>query len=109
MVLIYFFQSIGAAIASVTAESVIAIVQLIMVRKELSPVQVLKEGTHYWIAGAIMVLALVPVTKLLTPSMLHTIVIALIGAAVYVSVLLMERDEFLISNMKMITNKIIKR
>ncbi len=109
MVLIYFFKSIGAAIASVTAESVIAVVQLIIVRRELSPVQVLKEGIHYFIAGIIMVFVLIPITKFLTPSIFHSIVIALSGAIVYLGILLLEKDEFLISNIKMIWNKLLKR
>ncbi len=109
MVLIYFFKSIGAAFASVTAESIIAIVQLIIVRKELSPAQVIKEGIHYYIAGVIMVLVLIPITKLLTPSVFHSIVIALSGALVYFLVLLLEKDEFLLSNIKMVTNRLIKR
>ena len=109
MVLIYYFKSIGAAIASVTAESVIAIVQLIIVRKELSPIQVLKEGIHYFIAGIMMVLVLIPITKYLAPSILHSIIIAASGALVYFAVLLIEKDEFLIINIKMVLNKLKKR
>lgn len=109
MVLIYFFKSVGAAIASVTAESAIAVIQLIIVRKELSPKQVLKTGTHYFIAGIIMVLTLIPITKFLTPSVFHSIVIALSGALVYILVLLVEKDKFLISNINMVVNRLIKR
>lgn len=109
MILIYYFKSIGAAIASVTAESVIAIVQLIIVRKELSPMYVLKEGIHYFVAGAVMVLALIPITKHLTPSVIHSIIIAASGALVYFAVLLIEKDEFLLSNIKMVLNKLKKR
>ena len=109
MILIYFFKSIGAAIASVTAESVIAIVQLIIVRKELSPIQVLKEGIHYFIAGAVMVLALIPITTHLTPSVIHSIIIAASGALIYFTALLIEKDEFLISNIKTVLNKLKKR
>lgn len=109
MILIYFFKSIGAAIASVTAESVIAIVQLIIVRKELSPIQILKEGIHYFIAGTIMLLTLIPITEHLTPSILNSIIIAASGAVVYFAVLLVEKDEFLISNIKIVLNKFKKR
>lgn len=109
MILIYYFKSIGAAIASVTAESVIAIIQLIIVRKEISPKKVLEEGIHYFIAGIIMVFVLIPITTLLAPSIFHSIAIALSGALVYLLVLLIEKDEFLISNIKMMGNKLIKR
>ena len=100
MLLIPVFQSIGAAVASVAAETVIAVVQLVIVRRELSPGRVLKEGVHYYIAGIVMVFALWPICRYLTPSMLHTAMIAACGAAVYFAVLLVERDEFFLSNVR---------
>ncbi len=105
LVLIHFLQSFGAAIASVAAESVIAVIQLIIVRKELSPLRVIKEGTHYYIAGAVMALVLWPVKTILNPSMLNTAIIVICGATVYFSVLFILRDEFFLSNI----NKIIAR
>lgn len=100
MLLIPVFQSIGAAVASVAAETVIAVVQLVIVRRELSPGRVLMEGLHYYIAGAVMVLVLWPVCHSLAPSMLHTVMIAVCGAAVYFFALLVERDEFFLSNVR---------
>ena len=98
LVLIRLFQSIGASVASVVAETTIAVIQLVMVRKEISPWQVLCEGVHYYIAGAVMMLALWPVTTLLSPSILHTAIIVVIGAAVYFMLLLIQRDEFFLLN-----------
>lgn len=100
MILIRPFQSIGAAMASVAAETAIAVVQLILVRRELSPWRVLREGVHYFIAGGVMVLVLHFVTAALTPSITHTALIAAVGAAAYGGTLLLERDEFLLSNIK---------
>ena len=98
LVLIYFFKSIGAAIASLAAETIIPIVQLILLRKEISPLHVIKEGVHYYIAGAVMVAVLIPISDSLSPSVLHTLIITAIGAAVYFTVLLIEKDDFFISN-----------
>lgn len=106
MILIHYFQSIGAAIASVAAETVIAVVQLIIVRKELSPGRVVREGIHYYVAGIVMVLVLWPVCRSLAPSMLHTTMIVVCGAATYFLTLLIERDEFLISNMRSVLGKL---
>lgn len=106
IILIYYFKSIGAAVASVIAESVIAIVQLIIVRKELSPWQVVKEGIHYYIAGIVMVLVLIPIVHWLIPSVLHSFIIVLSGVSIYLVVLLIEKDEFIISNIKAVTNKV---
>ena len=51
LVLIYFFQSVGAAIASVAAETTIALVQLYFVRKEFSIRQIFLSSRHYLGAG----------------------------------------------------------
>ena len=96
----------GAAIASVVAETVIAVVQLIMVRKEISFWRVLKEGMHYYIAGIIMAAVLLFFGKLLSPSIMHTCTMILCGATVYFLILLIMRDEFLLSNIKTIIRKI---
>lgn len=106
MILIRYYQSIGAAIASVFAETVIAVVQLVIVRKELSYRRILKEGVHYYIAGLLMALVLWPICRHLTPSILHTAVIAVCGAAVYFAVLLVVRDEFLLTNVRAVLRKL---
>lgn len=106
MLLIHLFQSIGAAIASVAAETVIAVVQLVIVRKELSSKRILKEGIHYYIGGLVMVLALWPLCRHLSPSMVHTAVIVVCGAAVYFLTLLIQRDGFLLSNIKSVLQKL---
>ena len=108
MVLIRNFQAVGAAIASVTAETVIAIVQLLIVRKELSPWRVIKEGIHYYIAGGIMLIALFFEGRFLSPSIVHTGIMVLTGATLYFVVLLILRDEFLFSNMKTVLGRFKK-
>lgn len=105
MCLIRVWQSTGAAIASVAAETVIAVVQLILVRKELNPMTVLKEGKHYFVAGACMVLVLFFTQKLLTPSLIHSAILTAVGAVSYFSALLVVRDEFF----KGLINGVFKR
>lgn len=107
-ILIPLIQSVGAAIASVAAETVIAVVQLILVRKEISFWQVLKEGIHYYIAGILMAVGLLILGKLLSPSIIHTGIMILCGATVYFLILLIIRDEFLLSNIKALIGRIHK-
>ena len=106
MILIRCFQSIGAAVASVTAETVIAVVQLVIVRRELSPLRVIKEGAHYYIAGFVMALVLLPICRQLPSSVINTVIIALCGAAIYFVMLLIERDEFFLSNIRNVLKKV---
>lgn len=108
-IFISLWQSIGAAIASVVAETGIAIVQLIIVRKELSPIRVIKEGGHYFIAGLIMFCVASVLGNTLLPSVFNTCIIIITGAVTYVAVLFIIKDQFLISNVKNMVNKILRR
>lgn len=108
-VLITLWQSVGAAIASVAAETSIAVIQLIIVRKELSFLKVLKEGTHYYIAGIIMLGVVYIMGNVLSPSIIHTGIMVLTGATVYFAALLILRDQFFISNIRAIVSKIFNR
>ena len=98
--LIHLLASVGAAIASVAAEITVTSIQLFFVRKELSVVRILREGKPYFIAGVIMVLVLFPVTKYLSPTIFNTLILVALGAATYFGVLLIEKDDFLISCLK---------
>jgi O-antigen/teichoic acid export membrane protein len=98
--LIQFFKSIGAAVASVIAESVIAVTQLFIVRKELSVKKIIKSSWHYWIAGLIMLILLMYMSAVLSPTIVHTIFMVICGAITYGVFLCIMKDEFLINNLK---------
>lgn len=94
------YGALGAAIASVGAEFIIAIIQIIIVRKELEPREILKEGVNYFVAGVAMTIVLYFVKRRMVSSMIDSIILVIVGAAVYIVVLICRRDEFLIANMK---------
>ena len=100
MVLIYYFQSVGAAIASVAAETTIALVQLYFVRKEFSIQEVFFSSWHYLISGSIMLLILITLGNTWSSSILHTIVMVVIGASTYFWILLIMKDSFFLENLK---------
>jgi O-antigen/teichoic acid export membrane protein len=107
--LIYFFQAIGAAIASVLAETVIAVCQLIIVRKELSICKILRSSVKYWIAGIVMGVLLFFENRYFDPSIINTIIMITSGAIIYFVVLFALKDQFLISNVKSISGKFINK
>jgi len=106
LLLIYFLQSFGAAVASVIAETVIAVVQIIWVRKELSSWEILKRGRNYYIAGALMVLALFILGGCLSSNIVNTAFMVVVGASIYFGMLFVLRDEFFLTNAKMVLSKI---
>lgn len=109
IILIPVLQSIGAAMASVIAEMTIAVVQLLLVRNEISPLRVLKEGIHYFIAGFIMAGGVLYLGTFLSPSIGNTIILVVCGALIYLMILILLKDEFFFSNVRKIFNTLVKR
>lgn len=92
--------AIGAAIASVLAETIIAITQLWIVRKEISSLAIIKQSLKYIISGFIMFFTLLLINKYLQPSIMNTLVLISSGCFVYFSSLFILRDSFFIENTK---------
>ena len=106
LVLIHFFQSIGAAIASVAAETTIALVQIYIVRKELSPKTIFISSWHYLVAGGMMLALLKFMGEAFTPSIIHTVIMVICGAILYFIILLIFKDSFFLDNVRNIMGKI---
>lgn len=102
-------QSIGAAIASVIAETVIAVVQLIFLRNELSPRRVVLEGIPYFGAGSFMTLIVILIGSHLNPSLVNTALLVLSGIVVYFAVLFVIKDDFFMSNVNSLLGKFKRR
>lgn len=106
IILIHFIQSVGAAIASVVAEMIVAIVQLYFVKDELSIKQIVLSSWRYCIAGGIMLVFLKVIDTYLDPIIINTIIMIICGALLYFLVLLVLRDGFVIDNAKGIMKKV---
>ena len=106
MILIRRLQSVGAAVASVAAEMFVAAFQLFLVRREISPWRVVREGTNYYFAGAVMTAALWLLGRRLTASVVHSMVLMIAGAAVYFAVLLALGDPFVLENARWLLRRL---
>ena len=107
--LIYKFESIGAAIASVIAEFFIAIFQLYIVRKEISIKRIIYEGKNYYIAGAAMFIIVSILARNFRPILYNTLILVVVGATIYFSILLYFKDTFLLNNIHDIIAKLKNR
>lgn len=105
LILIYFFKSIGAAIASLIAEVVISVVQLFYVRNELSFVKIIKSSLRYLVSGSVMLIVLRILNYYFPPKIIYSAIMIVVGCAVYCLCLLMMRDYFFVDNCKMILSK----
>ena len=108
-VLIKKYQSIGAAVASVVAESVIAISQLILVRHEISGIEVVKSSIKYLLSGVAMFIGVWSVEKLLSPSIVNTVILIVAGGAIYIVMLYLLRDTFFVSQVNSMLSVLKKK
>lgn len=103
------YQAIGAAISSVFAESVIAVVQIFIIRSELRPIAIVSSSKNYFFAGIIMLIQLFSESKVFHPSITCSVFMVISGAITYFIVLLLVRDHFFLQLIRMITNKFMKQ
>ena len=107
--LIRIYASIGAAIASVVAEGIVAIVELFIVRKEIKVFSVLKSSAKYLISGVCMFAIIFAESFLLKSSIINSIIMIISGAFSYALFLIILRDEFFLDNVRNVVSIIIKR
>lgn len=109
LILIPSLYSIGASIASVCAEGIIVVLQLFLVRKEISTIQILKDNYKYLLSAAGMFGTLFLAKHIIHKSIIGIILLVILGAGCYGIFLLLLRDSFLLENLKSILKKIKER
>jgi O-antigen/teichoic acid export membrane protein len=93
-IMIYFWWSIGAVIATLVAETVVTSVMMIMIRKEISFKRILFQSWKYLLAGGAMFACVYVTQHYLSPTILNTFLLILEGIAVYALLVLLMRDRF---------------
>jgi O-antigen/teichoic acid export membrane protein len=106
-ILIKFFYSIGAAIASIIAEVVVTTLYVSNARTMVSPLLFLKLSIKYILSGLIMFLLLFILNYFLQISIVNLIILVLSGIFIYFAVLLILRDAFFVNTIKTIFNKLM--
>lgn len=99
----------GAIIASVLAEFLILIVQLIDIRKDIDIKMVYKGCTKYIICGIIMFIIVYSIGIKMKPVISTTFIQILIGMIVYIILLLITKDDFAQSIINKISKSIKRR
>ena len=101
-------MSLGAAIASVTAETVIALVQFHFVKEYFSLIDVLSISIKYFLCSLIMFFVLEIVQFLMgyPSSILSTMSLVLIGCIIYGILLFIWKDSFFLETMEKILGKV---
>ncbi len=106
LILIHFWDAVGASIATVIAELAVTLVQCLYVRKQLPIRQCLTSGTRYGIFGAIMFLAVRGVGMILPTSKIYALaVMVIVGVVVYGTELFITRDPMVRMGLGLVRNR----
>lgn len=107
LILIYYYQSYGAAIASVIAETIVTAIMFIFARKEISFIKTIKDCWKYLAAGAIMFGAVFLTQYFLNARPLFTFLLIFEGMAVYFLLLLVFKDSAFLFVCQKIKEKVL--
>ena len=105
IILIRKYQSIGATIASISAELIITITMLIIVRKDLSIKEITKTSIKPIISSAAMLIVLLIIGKNINSTILNTFILVLIGIIIYFAIILLLKDSLVLETLKKVLDK----
>lgn len=106
LLLIPHFLSIGAAIATIFAESSVTGVQIYFTRKDFKMKTIVFSNIKYIICSIVMFIPTFVLAKSLSPTILNTIICVSVGGVIYIGLLFVLRDETLIEVTKKIKSKL---
>lgn len=108
LILIRYYQAVGAAIATIVAESTVSILQLVFARKYVNIFKVILSSWKIIISSVLMFAATITLGLKLNSSIPHTLLIIVVGVGVYGLMLLILREKLLLDNLKKVLNKFFK-
>ena len=95
LVLIHFFDGVGAAIASVIAETTILGIQLKYFKEQFSLLEILKLSIKCLISGIAMFIVVILLVNNMSVSIINTAIQIIIGIVVYILMLIILKYQFL--------------
>lgn len=108
MALIPKYKAVGAAIASVAAESLVAVIQFIYARRMIHIFRILATCWKIILSSFVMFVSVFFISRCMSYSMLSFTLIIVIGVAVYSAAILLLREEFVFSRISQIKEKFYK-
>ena len=109
LILIPMYKSVGAIVASVLAELLIVVIQYIDVKKYIKIKMFDLEMMKCLVSGLIMFAVVMSAKTYFDPTLIETLILAAIGAAVYFACLLILRHKLLFEMINMALNKLKRK
>ena len=109
LLLIPHFLSIGAAVATVIAETSVTGVQVFFTRKDFKFGEIISSNKHYIISSLIMFVPTYLLAKNLPSNIINTFICVAVGGLIYVGLLFVMKDETLFEAVDKIKGKLVKK
>lgn len=106
LILIPYFWSIGAAIATIIGETMVTLLMAILIFKEINIFKCILSGWKYILASIVMFLICYCLSTFLSNTFISMIIICAIGFFSYLLLLVILRDKYLINSFEFIKNKL---
>lgn len=94
-ILIKVIGAVGAAISSVIAETAILMVQVKYLKNRINIKEIFSLSLKCWISGIIMFACVFAISNILSVSILNTVIEIVIGAIIYIGILMIMKYKFL--------------
>ncbi|MCH5155405.1 MAG: oligosaccharide flippase family protein [Clostridiales bacterium] len=107
--MILYFQSVGAAIASIVAEAVISALYILFARKFVHPILFAKTAVKYFIAAAIMGVSVYFINAALPHTVWYLLLEVFIGGALYSLLLTVLRTKYFMDTAKSLLTRFFVR
>lgn len=95
LILIHYFNAVGAVIASIFAEITVLWIQLKYFKEQFTVWEILKLSVKCFISGMVMFAIVAILTRFMPVSILNTIIEVMVGGIVYVLMLMILKYKFL--------------
>lgn len=105
LIMIPRYYALGAATASVVAETMIMLVQFYIIKKDVDIKRIFSFSKNYLIAGGIMAVVVLFEDRYLEAKWFNTVLLVFSGGIVYFGILLLLKDSFIIGSI----NKVVRR
>ena len=109
LLLIPQFLSIGAAVATVIAETSVTGVQVYFTRKDFNFGEIIRSNKHYIDFSLIMFVPTYLLAKYLPPSIVNTFICVVVGGVIYAGLLFAMKDETLFEAVEKSKGKFLKK
>lgn len=109
LLLIPYFLSVGAAVATVIAETSVTCVQVYFTRNDFKFGEILRDNKHYIISSLVMFIPTYLLANYLHSTIVNTFICVVIGGVIYVGLLFAMKDETLFEALGKIKGKLSKK